>query len=328
MYKYLLILLFNSFIVIAEEITISKPTDLIGKEISVLSTSNNFDCKYTLNNNYKVNSTCWVGDLDLLFWEETWAYWNGTLNDKYIFEGFIVENGIIKFAYNLTGGENDWQYIDEFDNLLVANLLNDNDASENENSLSRSDSFELKIKKVGLGSNQQLPCSPLEETYIDFMNIPVRVQNECTIGDKKDSTQIIFDITGKEVVKVTRKQFIASGEFEPGDIVDQAIKYYGSPNFESSDNWLAIYGNAHSYTQNGNNISPSQNEYGIGLLIKGYMCGGYSFDGPSVDECNYAGGNYLIEYTLIDVLKDEKQKEDGKKRVIEIQNEKKESLDF
>jgi hypothetical protein len=89
----------------------------------------------SLNNNYKVNSTCWAGDLDLLFWEETWAYWNGTLNDKYIFEGFIVDNGIIKFAYNLTGGENDWQYIDEFDNLLVANLLNDNDASENENSL-------------------------------------------------------------------------------------------------------------------------------------------------------------------------------------------------
>lgn len=328
MFRYLIVILFNFSLAIAEEINISKPTDLIGNEVRVVSSSNNINCSYTLNENYKVNSSCWEGSLDILFWEDRWVYWEGTLNDQYIFEGFIVEGGGIDFAYNLTGDENDWQYISVFDDLLVTNLSNNNDAIENQNSDTQTTSFDLKIKKVGLGVNDQLPCSPKEDTYVDIMNKPVRVQNECTIGDRKDNTQIVFDITGKEVVKVNRKQFIASGEFEPGDVVDQAVKYYGNPTFSSSDNWLAIYGNAHSYNQNGNNISPKENNYGIGLLIKGYMCGGYSFDGPSIDECNYAGGNYLVEYTLIDVLKDEKQKKDGEKRVIELQNEKKESLDF
>jgi len=108
MIKYLIVIFFNFSLVLGEEINISKPTDLIGNEVKVVSSSNNINCSYTLNENYKVNSSCWEGSLDILFWEDSWVYWEGTLNDQYIFEGFIVEGDGIDFAYNLTGDCNDW----------------------------------------------------------------------------------------------------------------------------------------------------------------------------------------------------------------------------
>jgi hypothetical protein len=166
--------------------------------------------------------------------------------------------------------------------------------------------FPLKVKEVGLGQ-VQAPCKPKEESYVDIMQKPVRIQLECTIGSGADSTEIVFSGDGQTVVRVTRKQYLTPSDPEPGEVVKAAIEFYGTPKDTSDGNWIANYGDAYSITYNGNAASVSLNEAGIGLLVKGYLCADGNYGTVTCGDL----GTRLIKYDLIDIAGYKKQIEDG-----------------
>lgn len=131
--------------------------------------------------------------------------------------------------------------------------------------------YPLKVKDIGLGL-VKVPCTPKEETYVDILQKPVRLQLECSIGSSIDKTDIVFASDGRTVVRVTRNQYLTPSDPEPGDVVNAAIKFYGNPKDISDGNWIANYGDAYTVTYNGNRADSSLNDAGIGLLIKGYIC--------------------------------------------------------
>lgn len=170
--------------------------------------------------------------------------------------------------------------------------------------------FPLKVKEVGLGE-VQAPCEPKEETYVDLLQKPVRIQLECSIGSDRDLTDVIFSIDGKRVVRVTRKQYLMPSDPEPGDVVNAAVKFYGQPKDYSEGNYLANYGDAYSISYNGNAASSSLNGMGIGLLIQGALCADGSY---GTVKCGNKGTT-MIKYDLIDIEAFNKQKEDGEKKL-------------
>jgi hypothetical protein len=177
--------------------------------------------------------------------------------------------------------------------------------------------YPLKVKDVGLGL-VQAPCSPSEESYVDIMQKPVRTQLECTIGGGADSTDIIFAADGKTVVRVTRNQYLTPSDPEPSEVVKAAINFYGQPKDFSDGNWLANYGDAYTVTYNGNAASASQNESGIGLLVRGFLCADGNY---GTVKCGSLGTR-LIKYDLIDIPGYKKQIEDGKARLAAKNQEK------
>lgn len=170
--------------------------------------------------------------------------------------------------------------------------------------------YPLKVKDVGLGV-VITPCKPKEETYVDILQKPVRIQLECTVGIESDSTDIIFSSDGRSVVRVTRKQYLTPSDPEPSEIVKAAINYYGPPKDFSDGNWLANYGDAYTITYNGNAASASLNETGMGLLVKGYLCADGNW---GTVKCGNLGTR-LIKYDLVDIDAFNKQKEDGKQKL-------------
>jgi len=183
--------------------------------------------------------------------------------------------------------------------------------------------FPLKIKDVGLGL-VQAPCTPSEESYVDIMQKPVRLQLECTIGAGVDSTDIVFANDGKTVVRVTRKQYLTPSDPEPGEVVKAAINFYGTPKDASDGNWIANYGDAYTITYNGNAASASLNETGTGLLVKGYICADGSY---GTVKCGNLGTR-LIKYDLIDIAGYKQQIEDGKARLVNKNQDKVNSQKF
>jgi hypothetical protein len=167
--------------------------------------------------------------------------------------------------------------------------------------------YPLKVKDIGLGL-VRVPCTPKEETYVDILQKPVRVQFECSIGTGADTTDIVFSGDGKKVVRVTRNQYLTPSDPEPGEVVKAAINFYGSPKDFSEGNWLANYGDAYTISYNGNAASTSRNEAGSGLLIKGYLCADGNY---GTVKCGSLGTR-LIKYDLIDVDGFKQQMEDGK----------------
>lgn len=177
--------------------------------------------------------------------------------------------------------------------------------------------FPLKVKDVGLGL-VRAPCAPSEETYVDVMQKPVRIQLECTVGSGSDSTDVVFAADGKSVVRVTRKQYLLPSDPAPGDVVKAAINFYGVPKEASDGNWLANYGDAFTITANGNAASASLNEAGTGLLVKGFLCADGSY---GTVKCGNLGTS-LIKYDLIDIAGYKQQIEDGKAKIIAKNQEK------
>lgn len=167
--------------------------------------------------------------------------------------------------------------------------------------------FPLKVKDVGLGI-VKAPCTPSEETYVDILQKPVRVQLECTVGSGADVSQVIFSVDGKSVVRVLRKQYLTPSDPEPGNIVKSAVAFYGTATNFDEGNWMANYGEAYAISYDGRRASTSMNDSGFGLLIKGYMCADGNY---GTERCGNLGTS-VIKYDLIDVEGYKKQIEDGK----------------
>jgi hypothetical protein len=170
--------------------------------------------------------------------------------------------------------------------------------------------YPLKVMDIGLGL-VRVPCKPKEETYVDILQKPVRVQFECTVGTGADTTDVVFSSDGKTVVRVTRNQYLTPSDPEPKEVVKAAVNFYGEPKELSEDNWLANYGEAYTVSYNGNAASTSRNEVGVGLLIKGYICGDGNY---GTADCGSLGTS-LIKYDLIDIAGFKQQIEDGEARL-------------
>jgi hypothetical protein len=170
--------------------------------------------------------------------------------------------------------------------------------------------FPLKVQDIGLGV-VRAPCAPVEETYVDIMQKPVRTQFECTIGGQSDSTTIVFSGDAKSVVRVTRKQYLLPSDPEPKQVVQGAINFYGNPSQASLDNWLANYGDAYTINMDGNRAYPTMSDSGIGLLIKGSICADGNY---GTEKCGNLGTS-LMKYDLIDVVAYKQQIDDGKARL-------------
>ena len=168
----------------------------------------------------------------------------------------------------------------------------------------------LKVKGVGLGLSQA-PCKPTEENYVDILQKPVRIQLECSIGSDRDTTDVIFSIDGKRVVRVTRTQYLLPSDAEPKEVINAAIKFYGQPKDSSEDNWLATYGDAFTVSRNGQAASTKMNDTGFGLLIRGSLCGDGNY---GTEKCGNKGTK-VIKYDLIDVEAYKRQMEDGKEKL-------------
>lgn len=170
--------------------------------------------------------------------------------------------------------------------------------------------YPLKVKDIGLGL-VRVPCEPKEETYVDILQKPVRVQFECTVGTGADTTDVVFSGDGKTVVRVTRNQYLTPSDPEPKEVVKAAVNFYGEPKEFSEGNWLANYGDAYTVSYDGNVASTSRNEVGAGLLIKGYLCADGNYG--TVD-CGSLGTS-LIKYDLIDTAGFKQQIEDGEAKL-------------
>ncbi len=168
----------------------------------------------------------------------------------------------------------------------------------------------LKVKNVGLGVGA-VPCTPEENTYVDIVQKPVRLQYECSFGSREDETQVIFAADRKTVVSLTRRQFLKPSDPEPGEVVKAAIRFYGPPAFHDDGNWTAIYGNPYTTSYNGRRINLSRNEQGVGLLIQGKLCAD-GRDGTA--RCGNLGTT-LIEYELVNRAALVKSYDDGKDRL-------------
>lgn len=182
----------------------------------------------------------------------------------------------------------------------------------------------LKVKGVALGPLSSPPCTIKEETYVDIMQKPVRMSNECEIGSDLDVTTVIFSGDKNEVVSVVRKQYIAPSDPTPEEIINQAIKHYGQPKEFSLDNWVVLYGDAYYLTYDGARADANENEDGAGLLIQGHLCA----DGRNGTV--YCGGRAtrMIQYKLINHKAYKKSIEDGEMRIAQKNSEKIQNQNF
>jgi uncharacterized protein len=175
--------------------------------------------------------------------------------------------------------------------------------------------YPLKVKDIGLGL-VQVPCLQKEETYLNLIQKPVRVQFECTIGFGFDTTDVVFSSDGKTVVRVTRNQYLTSSDPEPSEVIKAAMNFYGTPKDFSERNWLANYGDAYTVTYNGNVASASINKSGVGLLVRGYLCNDdEAWHGGFIVKC-INSATRLIKYDLINIDGFMQQAEDGKARML------------
>jgi len=168
----------------------------------------------------------------------------------------------------------------------------------------------LKIKNVGLGSNKNLPCNPSDETYVDIVRTPVRLQYECTAGSLKDKVTVIFSGDKRSVVKIIRDQYFDFGQRDQiTEIIKAAIKHYGKPDYFYEGNWIANYGNAYEIADRGKDID--ENNSGSGLLINGQICGDGRYGTLNCGNL----GSFVIKYILVDQNAYQKSIEAGKLRL-------------
>lgn len=168
----------------------------------------------------------------------------------------------------------------------------------------------LKVKNVGLGAGA-VPCTVDEATYVDILQKPVRLQFQCRFGPAEDQTLVIFAADRKTVVSVTRRQFLKPSDPEPGEIVKAAVGFYGPPTAQDEGNWMAIYGTPYTTSYSGRRVDLSENKAGVGLLIKGKLCGDGRF---GTERCGNLGTT-LIEYELVNHPALFQSYEDGKARL-------------
>jgi hypothetical protein len=157
----------------------------------------------------------------------------------------------------------------------------------------------LAIKQVKLGVPTD-KCKAREATYVDVMQKPVRLQYQCKFGSTSDQVKVVFAADGKTVVSVSRSQYLKPSDPTQEEIVKAAIEYYGPPAHRDDDNWTAIYGNAHRHSYSGKRISIKDKKSGMGMLIKGRMCGNGRYGTANCRVNGVTQGTGLIEYNLVD----------------------------
>jgi hypothetical protein len=180
--------------------------------------------------------------------------------------------------------------------------------------------FPLKVNKIKLGTDKA-PCSLKEYTYSDMFQKPVRTQFECEFGSGSDTTEVIFAATFGKIVRVTRKQYVRLDEID--DTYTAAINFYGTPNYQDGGNWLANYGSAYKVSGKGN-LSATLIDGGVGLLIRGFLCGDGRY---GTVKCGNKG-NIMIKYDLVDVAGFNEQIAAGKARMEKKKKDKIKDLEF
>lgn len=187
--------------------------------------------------------------------------------------------------------------------------------------IAESEVKKLKIKGYGLGP-QTPPCTPKEVIYSNIANQPVRLANQCSIGNNSDKIYFIFDSSNKNIINITRIQF----DNRPDDIIEAAIKFYGKPNLQRGR--IVLYGNAHTISY----LSISSNDSGFGLGIEVNLCPrssditkpGSGIDGLWREGCGSIANQY-IRYELIDAKAYSTSVIEG---TAKLQNQRRNSKDF
>jgi len=178
----------------------------------------------------------------------------------------------------------------------------------------------IKVNNVALGANSKLPCDPKAYTYENQFNEPTMVMFTCEFGAAGDHNEIFFASDKKRVVRAVRKQFLKETDPEASEVVRKAVEYYGAPFKVDLNNWLAVYGDAFSVTYNGNNGQPVRNGAGVGLSIKGRICG--------IDKNCPSTYRYVVEYELVDVGGYDTAMKEGKERLAGKSKQKLDSMKF
>lgn len=147
--------------------------------------------------------------------------------------------------------------------------------------------YPLKVRDVGLGINSTLPCKVPQ----DF--------DSCDTGKYLlDQLNVEVASDKETVIRVVRNQYLMGGSDDPKAIVSNAVNFYGQPAVVEADNWLLVYGDAFTVHHYGQSAWVARNDSGIGLAIKGNLCG----DGlGGTVKCDYPNAKYVIRYDLINV---------------------------
>lgn len=157
--------------------------------------------------------------------------------------------------------------------------------------------FNLKVANIALHQSHA-PCKPREITHGAVPpDMTANIMLECVIDRDNEQINITFSSDGKSIVRVTRTQYLKSGDPESSDVFKAAVKFYGQPNQIDDANMLANYGSAYSISYTSHVPVISRNNSGTGLLIAGYPCGDGTF---GTEDC-MGKGTRFIRYDLIDV---------------------------
>jgi len=149
----------------------------------------------------------------------------------------------------------------------------------------------LRIEGVALGPFQERPCEPKRDTSYPYMLV-------CEIEANSNRTTVTFSDDGTKIVRVDRYQPFDDSDYKPQMLLAAAVDHYGKPDVYSPDNWLAIYGNAFTTTQNGDRIDTDWASSGTGLEIKVHWC---PAGNPNRDfVCDSTYHTYVAEYELLD----------------------------
>lgn len=176
----------------------------------------------------------------------------------------------------------------------------------------------LKVANIGLHQSHA-PCKPHEKTYDALpSNTPARIMLECVLDRDSEQINITFSSEGKNIVRVTRTQYLKSGDPESVDVLKAAVKFYGRPQQIDEANLLANYGNAYSLTYSNRVPVITRNNSGTGLLITGYPCGDGTF---GTEDCKGKGARF-IRYDLVDAHALETAYKNGEEKFSKQANDK------
>jgi hypothetical protein len=178
--------------------------------------------------------------------------------------------------------------------------------------------FHLKVANIGLHQSHA-PCKPHEMTYDSLpSNTPARIMLECVIDRDSEQINITFSADGKKIVRVTRTQYLKSGDPQSVEVMKAAVKFYGQPNQFDEANLLANYGSAYSVSYSNRVPIITRNKSGAGLLITGYPCGDGTF---GTEDCKGKGARF-IRYDLVDAHELENAYKDGEAKFSKQVNDK------
>jgi hypothetical protein len=170
----------------------------------------------------------------------------------------------------------------------------------------------LKIKNVGLGVGP-VPCKVTDNKVASD-----QMKFSCTFGPNNDETEVTFAADRKTVVSVSRWQFLGSSDLDRKDMLKAAVIFYGPPTFVNYNNWIAMYGNPYNTRNRGNVVEVDDNDFGVGMLIRGLFCAEDKWVG-GMTKCG-SRGTAIVHYHLVNRRAYEQSKLDGKERAVKIKS--------